>query len=411
MPIYSHSRISTYENCPRQYKFRYIEKIREEGFESVEAFLGSRVHETLEHLYNCVGSGQLLTEDETLKFYETAWNSNWSEDVQIVEKGRLAEHYWKVGRQCVLDYYRHYQPFNQGRVLESEKRLSIKLDPRGRYQMMGYVDRIDKVAEGIFEIHDYKTNRSLPSQEQKDQDRQLALYEIGLRDFLGGNVKKVGLVWHFLRFDHEIRSFRTKKELDDLRQAMISRIQEIEAAAAEDRFPTHKSRLCDWCEYQPLCPLWKHRYTVEEKAAQPKPLPDDGATLIDQFTKLDRQRTKLLEQVRPLEEQMGAIKEAILRYAKKRKLECVFGAERQATVTHKVEWSIPTKSGDPEEYEEMVALLRKTSLWPELTDFSGAKLKALLDTPEGRRLQTKLAKLIEREEKWRVSVRKKQEEE
>lgn len=59
----------------------------------------------------------------------------------------------------------------------------------------------------------------------------------------------------------------------------------------------------------------------------------------------------------------------------------------------------------------MVAVLRKTSFWPELTELSGAKVRELLDAPEGRALQTKLTKLIEREEKWRVSLRKKQEEE
>ena len=411
MATYSHSKIGTYETCPRKYKFHYVEKIKSEGFESVEGFLGSRVHETLEHLYKRLSSGQLLTEDETLVFYETAWDSNWSEDVQIVEKGQRADNYRKVGRQCVQDYYRHYHPFNQGRVLDTEKRLTIKLDPKGGYEMVGYVDRIDKVADGVFEIHDYKTNRSLPSQEEKDRDRQLALYEIGLRGFLGGNVKKVALVWHFLRFDHEIRSFRTTKELDDLRKTIISRIQEIEKATAEDNFPTCKSRLCDWCEYQRLCPLWKHRYEVEETATKPKSLPDDGVALVDQLTELDRQGRKILEKLRPLKEQMDEIKKAIIAYAKKRKLECVFGTAQQASVTHKVEWCIPTKSGDAKEYEKMIALLQKSPLWSELTDFSGAKLKALLDAPEGRALQTKLAKLIEQQEKWRVSLRKKQEEE
>jgi len=36
MPVYSHSKLSTYEICPRQYKLRYIDRIRppegEEGF-------------------------------------------------------------------------------------------------------------------------------------------------------------------------------------------------------------------------------------------------------------------------------------------------------------------------------------------------------------------------------------------
>jgi len=46
MPVYSHSRIGTFENCPRQYKLKYIDRIQlPEGKTGVEAFLGSRVHE------------------------------------------------------------------------------------------------------------------------------------------------------------------------------------------------------------------------------------------------------------------------------------------------------------------------------------------------------------------------------
>ena len=404
MAIYSHSKIGTYETCPQKYKFGYIDRIRGD-IESIEAFLGSRVHETLENLYKFVRNGRLLSEEETLAFYESAWESNWSKDVQIVEKGLRAEHYRKIGRQCVVDYYHHYQPFDQGRVVDIEKRLSIKLDAEGRFLMTGFVDRIDKVGAGVFEIHDYKTNRSLPAQADKDKDRQLALYEIGLRECIA-DIKEVVLIWHFLRFDQEIRSHRTKKELEQLRKTMIGKIQEIESATERNDFPPHESNLCNWCEYRPLCPLWKHQYAVEGKAAKTKALPDDGVALVNQLTDLDRRRKKLLGQVGPIEEEMDAVKQAIIQYAKKRKLERLFGADRQATISHKVGWAIPTKSSQPDEYEKMVVMLRKSRFWPELTDFSGAKLRDLLDAPEGRALYTKLADLIEREVQWRVSLRK-----
>lgn len=50
MPIYSHSRLSTFETCRLKYKYTYIDRIRKEG-EGVEAFLGSRFHEMMEKLY------------------------------------------------------------------------------------------------------------------------------------------------------------------------------------------------------------------------------------------------------------------------------------------------------------------------------------------------------------------------
>ena len=42
MPVYSHSRLATYETCPQQYKLRYIDRIQPpEGEEGIEAFLAA----------------------------------------------------------------------------------------------------------------------------------------------------------------------------------------------------------------------------------------------------------------------------------------------------------------------------------------------------------------------------------
>lgn len=49
--LYSHSRLETFENCPLKFKYQYVEKVDVPRRDSIEAFLGSRVHETLEALY------------------------------------------------------------------------------------------------------------------------------------------------------------------------------------------------------------------------------------------------------------------------------------------------------------------------------------------------------------------------
>ena len=51
MTVYSHSRLSTFEQCPQKFKLHYIDKVETEIEESVEAFMGVRVHETLEKHY------------------------------------------------------------------------------------------------------------------------------------------------------------------------------------------------------------------------------------------------------------------------------------------------------------------------------------------------------------------------
>src|SRR3989338_5221143 len=51
MATYSNSRVSTYETCPYQYKLHYIDKIIPEVPQTIEAFMGDLVHQTLEKLY------------------------------------------------------------------------------------------------------------------------------------------------------------------------------------------------------------------------------------------------------------------------------------------------------------------------------------------------------------------------
>ena len=71
--MYSHSRLSVYETCPRQYRFRYVERVKVPELETVEMFLGSRVHETLEALYRRVKAGVLPTLDDLLADYRARW--------------------------------------------------------------------------------------------------------------------------------------------------------------------------------------------------------------------------------------------------------------------------------------------------------------------------------------------------
>ena len=48
---FSYSSLESFKKCPAQFKFRYIKKIIK-SHEGIESFVGKRVHEALEFLYN-----------------------------------------------------------------------------------------------------------------------------------------------------------------------------------------------------------------------------------------------------------------------------------------------------------------------------------------------------------------------
>ena len=119
MPTFSNSRLSTYEQCPLKYKYQYIDKIKVETSNTVEAFMGSRVHDALEKLYRDLKLQKRNSLEDLLQYYNDQWAKNWTDDIKIIRKDYTAENYRKTGEKCIADYYNKYEPFKE-RVLGIE---------------------------------------------------------------------------------------------------------------------------------------------------------------------------------------------------------------------------------------------------------------------------------------------------
>ena len=270
MTIYSHSRLSSFEKCPQQFRYRYILEIPPEG-EGIEAFMGKRVHEVLERLYEFVGRDQIPSLEQVVFRYHAFWDEHYDEKrVKIVRRGTPASFYRDLGVRCIEYYYRRYHPFDQCETLGIEEEVRFDVDeepeaidatatpdskadtseePAGAYALRGIIDRIVRGADGAIEVHDYKTGRYIPSQKELNNDRQLALYQIGLQRRFGDQ-QPYRLVWHYLQRREVRTSTRTPEQLETLRSHTRDLIDKIEAATS---FPVQRNRLCDWCEYKTRC--------------------------------------------------------------------------------------------------------------------------------------------------------------
>ena len=249
MAIYSHSRLSTFEQCPLKFKFQYIDKIKPDIQQSIEGFLGNKIHDTLEWIYSQASNGRIFQLDDILKFYIENWHREINSDIKIVKEEYNMEYYFNQGIKFLIDYFLKYSPFKDN-TIECEKRILIDLDSEGKYKLQGYIDRLVHHKEtNIFEIHDYKTGGFLKSQEELDKDRQLALYSIGIREMFE-NVVDVDLIWHFLAFNKKMTSRRTIEQLEELKQEIIQLINQIESAT---EFPACPSALCKWCGFRSYC--------------------------------------------------------------------------------------------------------------------------------------------------------------
>lgn len=243
--IYSHSKLWLYEHCPEAYKIKYIDKKFPELPKSIEAFLGDIVHQSLDWFYTELLKVNIVSLDDFIHQFIQYWKRNFSEELRI-NSSFNENHYFNKGIKFLVDYYEKNKPFPDN-TIATEKEFFFDLDEKGEYKIRGFIDRIVlNKKENEYEVHDYKTNDWLKSQEEIDADGQLAFYHLGIND-LFGKQEKVKLVWHFLAHNRKMESRRTQQELKHLKEETFILIKKIESTVS---WPACGKKWCDWCEYK-----------------------------------------------------------------------------------------------------------------------------------------------------------------
>ena len=390
MATYSHSKVSTFENCPHQYKLRYIDKAEPDIPETIELFMGKRVHETLEKLYKDKKFKKLVSKATLIKFYKDNWDKEYSEDILVVKEGLTAENYKKMGVKFIEDYYNKYKPFDQLTILglETEDRMTLKDGSQWHV-------RIDKFAcdnNGNYYVCDYKTNASMKDQEEADADRQLAMYSIWVKDKFK-DAKSVKLVWHMLAFNKEAISERNEEQLEKLQDETIALIKEIEKAEKEKAFPTNVTALCNYCGFKSQCPSFKHQIEIEVKEDIKEFKEDDGVKLVDEFSEVKLKKKEI-------EEKEEKLKADLIEFAKQKGIDIVYGSNMKANIKEFDKLVLPE---DDEEYKKFIELLKNKGHWEECSMICYPKIQSKVIKEE---LHPDLIEKVKLEKDKRISLSK-----
>ncbi len=387
MTTYSHSRVSTFENCPYQYKLKYIDKSEPEISETIELFMGKRVHEALEKLYKDKKFKKLISKATLLKFYKDNWEKQISDDVLVVKKGLTAKNYKKMGIKYIEDYYDKYKPFNQLTILDLETQDRMTLKNGSQWHV-----RIDKFAcddKGNYYVCDYKTNATMKDQEEADADRQLAMYSIWIKDKFK-DVKSVKLVWYMLAFNKEAISERSEEQLNKLEEETIALIKKIEQATKENDFPTNVTALCDYCGYKSQCPSFKHKLEIEAVEEVRMFKENDGVKFVDEFAELKLKKKEI-------EERENKLKEDLIAFAKSKGIDIIYGSNMKCSVKE------INKIVLPEDKEELINMLKDKGIWDDLSSINFMKLQSKVLKDE---IDEEIKKMVDLEKDFRLFLSK-----
>lgn len=250
MKIYSHSKISTFETCPYQYKLKYIDKVKVDIPTTIEAFMGNLVHQTLEKLHRDKMNNQIISMDSISEFYLRLWEEKYTDKILIAKfnEGLTEESYKLMGLKFILDYYNRKKPFEEKEIIDLETKDLLKLKNGILWYVM--IDKLERDSQGNYYICDYKTNSRMKTKEEIASDRQLAMYSIWVKEKFK-DARNILLKWDMLAFNKEITSFRTEEQLRRLEEEICKKIVEIESTYD---FPMNPSPLCGYCIFNQICP-------------------------------------------------------------------------------------------------------------------------------------------------------------
>jgi len=379
--IYSYSSLSTFEKCPLKFKFAYIDRIKPLR-RNIEAFMGNRVHETLEKLYRDKLYAKTNSLEELISFYNMRWNKEMHGNI-FVAKGYEVENYRKMGEMYIKDYYNTYKPFDEGKTIALEKRIFFPINDK--YWIHGAIDRITE-KDGVYEVHDYKTTLYFPSIKEIDET-QLAIYAIALQYLYG--IEEIELVWHYLAFNKEIRI--RKKSYEYIREEIINKINSIERAIKKGDFPAKESGLCNYCEYQPICPLFRHRYLIDE-LDEDEIANEDGFHLVNKYWEIEKK-------IEGLNARKEEVKKKLIEYARKNGVENIYGGDKLAKVRFYENFHFT----DEEKVEE---ILKKEGVYDKFSRIDFISLsKAIEKESLPRHIMEKLMENVERKEVSRIYLK------
>lgn len=259
----SYSEVSSYQRCPLQWKFRYVDKAESEQV-SAALIMGSGVHAAIEHhLHAIMSCGELCTIEDLMAVFDECWEAEASKTPVTFPRGQDRDTIRETATRMIQQFLHSPHALPDGQLVGIEENFRVTLAD----DLPTILGRIDVVTWDGHEllITDFKTARSMwtPATAQENAE-QLMLYSVGMRGLANTLSDDAKIALRFVVLTKtktpKIESLPVKLEQNRLQRTVLTVRNVVtsmrQASEADTIYPNPSQFNCSGCSFKARCRKW-----------------------------------------------------------------------------------------------------------------------------------------------------------
>ena len=232
----SASAVKTYDQCPKKYFFNYIERAPKKEWAHFD--LGNICHKALEVFH------ETYMKDGTKK---KTLGKMMGDSFAVARKDfpRMKDEMLTEAKELLAEYLIAVKKTGMPVVKGVETAFNFNINEH--ILVRGFLDRLDVMKDGRFHIIDYKTTKNVKYLDEF----QLLVYGLWLkREY--PDIESFRGSYVLLRHGSTLKSYDFN--IEDINRVEKDLISYAEKIRYEDVWTPIPTALCNWCDFQALCP-------------------------------------------------------------------------------------------------------------------------------------------------------------
>ena len=243
----SPSRASDYKRCPLQYRLRAIDRIPEPKTEA--QVKGTLVHAVLEEMFTWPREER--TYPAAVKRLKPNWKKMRDDDPTCADPVKDDYQLLVDSRTLLRGYFTMENPLGFDAHAQ-EMPVDFTL-PNG-VPVRGFIDRVDVAPTGEVRVVDYKTGKKPLLRYSQDAQFQMRFYALVYWRLFG--IVPTQLKLMYLKVMDSMILTPSEEELEYFERDLAELWWKIEADGKSGSFRPQQSKLCGWCAFQSMCPIF-----------------------------------------------------------------------------------------------------------------------------------------------------------